>query len=135
MPGFLTDYANNQVLDCLFGGRPLASPAELHVGLSLCRAFKGGYVVEPPGLGYARVAVANDLVRFPLAALGRKSNAERITFPDPRGGWGTIASVFLADAPRGGNVLAVADLPSPRAVNPGDPGPTIAVDALSFRHS
>lgn len=135
MPGFLTDYANNRVLDCLFGGRPLDPPPELHVGLSLCKAYKGGYVAEPVGEGYRRVAVPNDLTRFPAAALGRKSNAERIRFPEPRGAWGTVASVFVADAPSGGNVLAVADLPSPRAVGPGDPGPTIAADALFFRHT
>lgn len=135
MPGFLTDYANNLILDCLFGGRPLAPPPELHVGLSLCRAYRGGYVAEPPGAGYARVAVANDLIHFPAATLGRKSNAARIVFPTPLDGWGSVASVFVADAPRGGNVLAVADLPAPRAVAAGDPGPAIAADALFFRHS
>ena len=135
MPGFLTDHVNNQVLDCFFGGRAIAPLAELHVGLSLTRAYKGGYVVEPRGAGYARVAVANDLIHFPPASLGRKSNASTITFPKPSAGWGSIVSVFVADAASGGNVLAMADLPSPHAVGPGDPAPTIAGDALFFSHA
>ena len=134
MPGYLTDHVNNKVLDCLFGGRPLAPAPELYVGLSLTRAYKGGYVAEPIGTGYARVAVPNDLTHFPAATLGRKSNAVAITFPEARTGWGSILSVFVADAPSGGNVLAVADLPSARTVIPGDPGPRIAVDALFFSH-
>ena len=135
MPGFLTDHVNNKVLDCFFGGQPFAPPPELHVGLSLTRAYKGGYVAEPLGEGYARVAVANDLIHFPAASLGRKSNASVITFPEPRAGWGAVVSVFVADAAQGGNVLAMADLPSPRTVGQGDPAPTIAVDALFFSHA
>lgn len=135
MPGFLTNYVNNKVLDCFFGGQLLAPPRELHVGLSLTRAYKGGYVAEPLGGGYARVAVANDLIYFPPASLGRKSNAAVITFPRPLMGWGAISSVFVADAAEGGNVLAMADLPSPRVVDLGDPGPTIAADALFFSHA
>ncbi len=135
MPGFLTDLVNNQVLDCFFGGQPFAPPPELHVGLSLFKAYKGGYVAEPLGGGYARVAVPNDLIHFPPASLGRKSNAKAITFPEPLAGWGAILSVFVADAAQGGNVLAMADLPSPRTVRPGDPGPLIAVDALFFSHA
>ncbi len=135
MPGFLTDYVNNKVLDCFFGGRALAPPLELHVGLSLTRAYKGGYVAEPLGEGYERVAIPNDLIHFSRASLGRKSNASAITFPEPSAGWGCILSVFVADAAEGGNVLAMADLPSPRTVGQGDPAPTIAVDALFFSHA
>ena len=135
MPGFLTDYVNSMVLDCLFGGQTLTPPPALHIGLSLTVAYKGGYVAEPLGQGYARVAVPNDLIHFPPATLGRKSNALAITFPEPVAGWGLIRSVFVADAAQGGNVLAMADLPSPRTVGLGDPGPTIAVDALFFSHA
>jgi hypothetical protein len=42
--------------------------------------------------------------------------------------------VFIADAPSGGNVLAMADLPSPRTINNGDIAPTIAVNALFLSH-
>ena len=135
MPGFLTDFTNNNVLDCLFGGRAMIPPHELHIGLSLTKAYKGGYIAEPLGAGYARVAIPNDLIHFPSASLGQKSNASAITFPEPSAGWGSIRSVFVADAPQGGNVLAMADLPLPRTVGSGDPGPKIAVDALIFSHA
>ena len=134
MPGFLTNHVNNMVLDCWFGGQAIAPPAELFVGLSLTRAFKGGFVTEPLGGGYARVAVPNDPDYFPSATLGRKSNARSVIFPSPLEGWGTVVSVFVADAPRGGHVLAMADLPRPRSVAAGDSGPTIAVRSLSFSH-
>ena len=135
MAGFLTDHLNNQVLDCVFGGRAFDPPPTLHVGLSLTRAYKGGYLAEPLGGGYARVAVPNDLIHFPAASLGRKSNARAIAFPRPSAGWGEVISVFVADAAEGGHVLAMADLPSSRTVAAGDPAPRIAVDALFFSHA
>lgn len=135
MAGFLTDYLNNKVMDCCFGGRPFESPPEVYVGLSLTRAYKGGYVAEPVAGGYARVAVPNDLIHFPAASLGRKSNARAITFPTPSAGWGSVISVFVADSAQGGNILAMADLPLPRTVATGDLPPTIAVDTLRFSHA
>ena len=135
MPGFLTDLVNNKVLDCFFGGSAIDPPRVLHVGLSLARAYKGGFVSEPSGGSYARVEVANDPTRFPPALAGTKSNATAITFPAPTAAWGPILSVFVADAPTGGNVLAMADLPSARDVGAEDPAPTIAVNALFLSHN
>jgi len=135
MPGFLTDLVNKKVLDCFFGGSAIAPPSGLYVGLSLAKAFKGGYVSEPSGGSYARVAVPNDLAHFPPASAGTKSNATAIAFPSPTGAWGSILSVFIADAPSAGNVLAMADLPSARPVNGGDAAPTIAVNALFLSHT
>ena len=135
MPGFLTDLVNNKVLDCFFGGAAIAPPSSLHVGLSLARSYRGGYVAEPSGGSYARVAVANDPIHFPAATAGTKSNASPITFPAPTATWGAILSVFVADAPAGGNVLAMAELPSTRTIVGGDPPPTIAVNALFLTHT
>ena len=135
MPGFLTDLVNNKVLDCFFGGVAIVPPPTLYVGLSLTRAYKGGYVAEPADGSYARVAVPNDLTRFLAASAGAKSNAAAITFPAPSAAWGSVLSVFIADAAEGGNVLAMADLPAPRTIDGGDPAPTIAVDALLLRHA
>ncbi len=135
MPGFLTDLVNNKVLDCFFGGAAIAPPPSLYVGLSLIKAYKGGYVSEPSGGAYARVAVANDLAHFPAATSGTKSNASAVTFPAPTSAWGSILSIFVADAPTGGNVLAMADLPASKTINNGDPAPTIAVNALYLTHT
>lgn len=135
MPGFLTDLVNNKVLDCFFGGSAIVPPSTLYFGLSLTRSFKGGYVSEPSEGSYARVAVPNDLIRFFPASGGAKSNAKAITFPSPTGAWGSILSVFVADAPVDGDVLAMADLPAPRAIDGGDPAPVIAVHALFLSHT
>jgi hypothetical protein len=135
MPGFLTDLVNNEVLDCFFGGSAILPPPTLYIGLSLARSYKGGYVSEPSGGSYSRVAVPNDLVHFPAASAGAKSNAKAITFPSPTANWGTILSVFVAEAPSGGNVLAMADLPAPRIIDGGDPAPVIAVNALFLSHT
>ena len=77
----------------------------------------------------------NDLAQFPAASAGAKANAAAITFPAPSAAWGSVLSVFIADAADGGNVLAMADLPAPRTINGGDPAPTIAVNALFLRHA
>jgi hypothetical protein len=135
MPGFLTDLTNNKVLDCFFGGVALTPPAILYVGLSLTKSYKGGSISEPTSGSYARVAVSNDLTHFPAASAGTKSNALAITFPAPSAAWGSILSVFLADAVSGGNVYAMADLPASRTINGGDPAPTIAVNALFLSHT
>jgi hypothetical protein len=135
MPGFLTEFVNNKVLDCFFGGLPIQPPPTLYVGLSLSRAFKGGYTSEPLAGSYARVAIPNDLLSFPAAVSGSKSSAMVIRFPPPLETWGSISSVFLADSASGGNVLAMADLPSSRTIQGGDPSPTIAVNALFLSHT
>ncbi len=135
MPGFLTDLVNNKVLDCFFGGSTIVPPSTLYVGLSLARSYKGGYVSEPTGGSYARVAVSNNPGMFPAASAGTKANAEAITFPSPSAAWGTVLSVFVADSPTEGNVLAMADLPGPRTIEGDDPAPRIAINALFLSHN
>jgi hypothetical protein len=131
----LTELVNNQLLDCLFGGRPIVPPPTLYLGLSLGRSRKDGRVCEPSDVAYARVAVPNTPEHFPPASSGAKSNASAIIFPSPSSVWGPIQSVFVADSPTGGNVLATADLPKSRAFEVGGPVPRIAVGALFFLHS
>ena len=135
MAGYLTDYANNKVLDQLFGAVPLAPPASLYFGLSQAPATKSGVVAEPSGGSYARVAVPNDVAHFPAAGAGAKSNAAAITFSAPTSGWGSVVSVFVADSSSGGNVIAMADLPSPKTISSGGAAPTIGVGALFLSHT
>lgn len=134
MAGYLTDFANNRVLDLLFGANTLTPSPSLYFGLSKNPAAKSGAVAEPEGGGYARTAVGNDMSHFPPARSGTKSNASPITFSAPTADWGAIASVFVADAPSGGNVIAMADLPSPRTIQAGGSAPSIAVGALFLSH-
>ena len=135
MAGFLTDYSNNKVLDGLFGAVPFTAPATLYFGLSRSSASKAGVVSEPNGGAYARVALANDLARFPAASGGTKTNAAVINFAIPSADWGSITSVFIADSATGGNVLAMADLPAVKTILTGSPAPSIAVGALYLSHT
>ena len=135
MAGFLTDYVNNKVLDCFFGGLAIKPPPALYIGLSSGRSSKSGSVSEPSGGSYSRVAVANDLDHFPTASGGTKFNMTAISFPTPSASWGQVLSVFIADSPVEGHVLAMADLPSSRTINFGDLPPTIAVNALFLSHN
>jgi hypothetical protein len=135
MPGFLTDHTNNRVLDCILGGVKIEPPKRLYFGLSLTRASKIGFVVEPRAPSYARSLVSNDLIRFRPAIGGKKSNSLPIEFPLALEYWGEVASVFVADEPEGGNVLAMADLFEPKTIE-ADPihRPKIATDALFLSH-
>lgn len=134
MPGYFTDYLNNKVLDLALGGVALPAVATLYVGLSTLAANKAGTVAEPAA-GYARVASTNNLTNFPAAASGAKSNATAVTFPTPTGAWGTILSVFIADAATAGNILMVADLATPKILAAGSAAPVIAIGALYLSHT
>ena len=135
MAGFFTDYSNNKVLDLFLGGVSYSPPTTLYFGLSQAAATKTGAVTEPGSGSYARVAVSNNLGGFPSATSGTKSNATSIAFPAANASWGTIQSVFIADAAAGGNVLAMADLTTPKSIGTGGPPATDAVGALFLSHT
>ena len=135
MPGFFTDYTNNTVLNLVFGATAYAPPATVYLGLSQSTSNKGGAVVEPSGGGYARVPVANNATNFPPASGGTKSNGAVFTFATSTAAWGTIQSLFVADAATGGNILAMADLATPKTINSGGMPATVAVGALFLSHT
>jgi hypothetical protein len=135
MSGFFTDYANNKLLDMVFGSAAYSPPATLYLGLSLSSASKNGSTSEPSSGGYARVALTNNATNFPAAIGGTKSNAAQATFPAPTADWGTVQSLFVADAPSGGNVLAMADLTAPRTITRGSAPARVAVGALFLSHT
>ena len=135
MAGFFTDFLNNTLLDFVFGASSYSPPETLYVGLSMGSANRSGSAVEPSSLSYRRVPVPNDDGRFTKAVGGAKANASAITFPTAADDWGTVRSVFVCDAPWGGNVLAMADLARPRRVD-GRGGPvTVDRGALCFSQS
>ena len=135
MAGFFTDYSNNKALDLFLGAVPYTPPSILYVGLAQNSANQGGLAAEPIGGSYSRVALPNSAVNFPSAISGAKSNASVITFPSPTGDWGTVQSLFLADAPSGGNVLAMADLTAPKSITNGSSAAKVAVGALFLSHA
>ena len=130
MAGFFTDFANNKALDLFFGAAAYTPPGVLYLGLSLTTAHKGGYVTEPSGGGYARVALTNNSTNFPAAVAGSKSNAAAVMFPTPTSDWGTVQSLFVADAAVGGSVLAMADLIAPKLIHSGSATVKVAAGSL-----
>ena len=135
MPGFFTDLANNKILDLVFGAVDYTPPPTLYVGLATNASNKSGLVTEPSGGGYARVPIANNTTNFPVSVGGTKSNAVQVSFSSPTASWGTIQSIFVADAATGGNVLAMADLATPRAMISGSAAAQVAVGALFLSHT
>lgn len=126
MDGSFTDYANNLVLNAIYGGSGFTPPTTLYIGLStslLQKTSTGTSPTEPNDLYYTRVAVTNNYNNFPSASVGQKTCTATITWPTPRKDWGTIKSVFIADASgiRGGNVWDYYNLTTPLTVNSGDP--------------
>lgn len=131
MDGSFTDYANNLVLNAIYGGSGFTPPTTLYIGLStslLQKTSVGTSPVEPNDLYYTRVAVTNNYNNFPPASAGQKSSTPTITWPVPRKDWGVIKSVFVADASgiRGGNVWDFYNLTNPMTINSGDPAVYIA---------
>jgi hypothetical protein len=133
MNTFQTDFGIATMLDHELGAVSLTPPATWYVGLSTAPALRSGATTyEVSGGGYARVAVTNNATNFPNAYNGRKSNGTAITFPTPSGSWGTVASMFIADAPTGGNVWRVADLAIPWSITTGIPAPSFPAGNLSL---
>lgn len=133
MAGFFTDYLNNKILDHIFGSAAFVVPPTLYVGLSRCLANNVGLYDEPADGGYARSAMINDLISFPPAVGGLKANAMAVMFSAPSGDWGRIQSVFVADAPTGGNLIAMSDLRKPVVINIGTSPVVINPHALCFQ--
>jgi hypothetical protein len=119
--GSLADYAENKILDHLFGAVAFTAPGTLYFGLSTSTITDaGGNITEPSGNAYARVAITNNATNFPAAAGGSKSNGAAITFPQASGSWGTVVDFFLSDAVSGGNIIAYGTLTTPKAITNGD---------------
>lgn len=105
--GSLSDYAENKVLDHIFGGGDFTRPATLHLALFTTvpnDAGSGG--VEVSAAGYARVAVTNNSTNFPAASGGIKSNGTAINFATATTSWGNVKAVGVYDASSGGNLIA-----------------------------
>ena len=132
--GFFTDYQLGKWLDQLFAGAPYTPPATLYVGLSIRRASRQGNVNEPSSAsGYSRAVAGSG--SWGTSSAGGTTNVQAIAFPTPTAAWGTVISMFVADAPTGGNVIAAADLVSPRTINAGDPAKTFAPGAIQISRS
>lgn len=117
----LTNYAEEGILDYLFGAQPFPAPPILHFGLHVGPTVPnyetGAGLVEPPtAAGYARSPIDNTAGNFPAAVqnvndAAEKHNGGDIPFPQATDNWGNITHWFIADGPTtADNVLAIGIL-------------------------
>lgn len=129
-----TNYLDNKIMDHVFGKTTYTAPTTFYFGLSTSAANKTGTVVEPSGNNYSRVSVTNNTTNFANASNGTKSTGADVVFTAPSGSWGTIKSVFIADASSSGNVLVMADVTAV-TIDGSSPTPTFASGAFSILNS
>jgi hypothetical protein len=105
----------NNILNYVFGSAAFspANPGSYWIGLSTTLVTNAGLssVTEPSGAAaYARVEIVNDTTSWTTSTNGLLKNKNQIDFPESTGSWGTILSVFLADAANAGHVFWYAPL-------------------------
>jgi hypothetical protein len=103
-----TTYQMNKLLNYVFGGVSYTPPSNWYLGLSKTLIDATGNTVTEPDsgtTGYARVAIPNNKsTGWTTSTLKTLSNLAKVTFGESDAPYGTIVSMFLADALTGGNV-------------------------------
>lgn len=126
MAGSLSDFAENEVLDHLFGGSAYSPGATW---------YAAAYTADPSDAGggtevstgvwtnYARVAITRNSTNFPAASGGAMANGTIIDFGTATisGGPPTVIAIAILDAASGGNFICWADLTVDKTINNGDP--------------
>ena len=121
MANSLSNYAENLILNSLFGGTTLTPPTNLYFGLSTTTITEAGTnITEPSGNGYTRLSITNNATNFPVTSTGTKTNGTTLTFPTSTGTWGTIIDFFVSDASTSGNIICYGTLSTAKNVTSGD---------------
>lgn len=119
--GSFSDYAEDKILDHVFGGGNYSRPATLYVALSTADPTDDGSGIAEPAVGsYARVAVTNNGTNFPASSSGAKSNGTAISFPEATASWGACTHFAIFDDPTAGNMIAHGALDVTKNVDEGD---------------
>jgi hypothetical protein len=112
-------------LDYLFGDSPVAAPPSVfYFGLSTVDANVNGVYTEPSLANYSRVAYLNNNSYWNSSTANSGNpvyNLSTITFPTSTSSWGTIKSIFMADASSGGNIVWYQQLTTPLYIQPNMP--------------
>jgi hypothetical protein len=122
----------------------------LYLALSTGEADVASGPVEPADSAYQRVAappacwtsttgtrnnggryypdgIQESVTQYEIAVV---TNKQEMEFAKPTTDWGTVRSVYLMDAPTGGNVVAAANLVLPRTVKAGGAAPGFEIGAI-----
>lgn len=116
MPGTISDYLENALLDHILKNTAFSQPAHIYVALSTADPLDTGAGLTEPGNGYARVQ--HDT--WDAAVSRAIANTGAIEFPEATGSWGEITHFAIFDALAGGNMLAHGDLSVSKTIGAGD---------------
>jgi hypothetical protein len=121
----LSNYAENAILDHVFGPTPMAAPAGRFVSLHTDDEAETG-AAEMTGTGYARQAAT-----FGAAVAGVTSTAGAVVFTNSGViDWTEATHFGIWDAASGGNFLGGGELTTAKTVGPGDTA-TFAIGELT----
>lgn len=92
-----TTFANNAMLDFLFGSNPSSPSGGWYVGLSTTNIDdNGGGVKEPLDAEYSRQQITSGSTNWELTSASAITNRTKLNFAQSVYGWGIIQEVFLA---------------------------------------
>jgi hypothetical protein len=117
MANNLTDYAENKLLDHIFGKAAFTAPTA-YLALFTAAPGEGGGGTEVTGGSYARKQTAAG--DWSSAASGAITNANALEFVQATADWGTVTHVGIFDAASSGNMLWHGPVTASKEINNGD---------------
>ena len=123
-----TNYLEAKILQHVFTGTAYAQPSGRYLALFTSAPSETGGGTEVSGGSYARQAATFDVdpayeidpVGDPGVLVTAAINNAIIEFPTASAAWGTVTHIGIFDAVTAGNMLAYAELDTPRAITSGD---------------
>lgn len=131
MSGSFSNYAEQRILDHLFGSRPFSPLNYLYFGYMVGQPGENGAGAEPNGAGYSRIAVDNNGTTFAAATTQLKTNAIAIDFAEATAAHGNAVAIGVWDSLTGGNMLSYMLLTTPIAIAAGD---SMVLPVGAFKH-
>lgn len=113
MPGNLTNYLEDKLIDHFLGTTSYTMPADVYVALFTVSPGEAGGGTEVAGGSYAR-----QVATFTASSGGATSNTANIDFADMPAV--TVVAVAIFDALTSGNMLLYGSLTTPRTLTAGD---------------
>lgn len=115
MPGNISDYAENKLLDHVLGTLAYTKPTAVYVALYTTNPTDADTGTEVSGGAYARQSAT-----FSAASAGATSNSADIVFAEATANWGTITHIGIRDALTLGNLLWHGPLTTAKEITTGD---------------
>lgn len=113
MPGSLSNYAENKLLDHVLGTTTFTKPATAYLALYTVAPTDSTSGTEVTGGSYAR-----QVVTFSAASSGTTSNTGNVDFTNMP--TCTVVAVAVCDALTSGNILVYGTLNANKVVSSGD---------------